>query len=38
VVIGGFHRSISLQPLSVSARRGFNLAVTARGLELELAR
>jgi len=38
VLIGGLHRSISLQPLSVSAQRGFNLAVAASGLELELAR
>jgi hypothetical protein len=38
VLIGGFRRSISLQPISVGAQTGLDLAVTASGLDLELAR
>ena len=38
VLIGGLANSISLQPISVGAQRGFNLAVTASGLELRYAR
>ncbi len=36
--IKGSHRSIALQPLSVGAQKGFDLAVTASGLKLEAAR
>jgi hypothetical protein len=34
VLIGGFANSITLQPVSVGAQRGFNLAVAASGLDL----
>ena len=36
-LIGGLRRSITLQPLSVGAQQGFNLAVAVSGLELEYA-
>jgi hypothetical protein len=38
VLVGGSRHSITLQPLSVGAQEGFDLAVTASGLELEPAR
>lgn len=38
VLVGGLERSISLQPISVGAQRGFNLALAVSGLELELVR
>ena len=38
VLVGGFKRSIALQPVSVSAQKGYGLAVAVSGLELELAR
>ena len=38
VLVGGFRRSISLQPVSVGAQKGLNLAVAVSGLELERAR
>lgn len=37
-LIGGWRHSITLQPLSVGAQEGFDLAVTASGMELEAAR
>jgi len=37
-LIGGFQGSITLQPLSIGAQQGLNLAVTASGLELHPAR
>jgi hypothetical protein len=36
-LIGGFQRSIALQPLSVGTQTGFNLAVAVSGLELGYA-
>ncbi len=33
-LVGGSRHSMTLQPLSVGAQEGFNLAVTASGLEL----
>jgi len=38
VLIGGFQRSISLQPVSVGAQKGFDLAVAVSGLELDFVR
>jgi hypothetical protein len=38
VLIGGFERSIMLQPLSVGAQRGLDLALAIGGLELQSAR
>jgi hypothetical protein len=38
VLVGGFRRSITLQPVSVGAQKGFDLAVAVSGLELESAR
>ena len=38
VLIGGFRRSITLQPVSVGAQKGFDLAVAVSGLELEYGR
>jgi len=38
VLVGGFQRSISLQPLSVGAQKGLDLAVAVGGLELEATR
>jgi hypothetical protein len=38
VLVGGSRSSITLQPLSVGAQKGFDLAVTASGLTLESAR
>ena len=38
VLIGGFRRSITLQPISVGTQTGFDLAVAVSGLELEPAR
>jgi hypothetical protein len=38
VLVGGSRSSIALQPLSVGAQKGFDLAVTASGLTLESAR
>jgi hypothetical protein len=38
VLIGGFHRSITLQPLSVGAQGGLDLALAVGGLELNAAR
>lgn len=38
VLVGGFKRSIALQPISVGAQEGYGLAVAISGLELELAR
>jgi hypothetical protein len=38
VLVGGFGNSITLQPLSVGAQRGLNLAVAASGLELHSVR
>ncbi len=38
VLIGGFRRSITLQPLSVGSQTGLDLAVAVSGLELEVAR
>ena len=37
-LVGGSRHSITLQPVSVGAQRGFDLAVTASGLELHPAR
>lgn len=37
-LVGGSRHSITLQPLSVGAQKGFDLAVTASSLELEAAR
>lgn len=37
-LVGGFRKSIALQPLSVGTQRGFDLAVAVSGLELEYAR
>lgn len=37
-LVGGSEHSITLQPLSVGAQQGFDLAVTASGLELEPVR
>jgi hypothetical protein len=37
-LIGGFGESIALQPLSIQAERGANLALTVSGLELRPAR
>lgn len=34
VLIGGFRRSITLQPVSVGTQRGFDLALAVSGLEL----
>lgn len=34
-LIGGSHRSITLQPLSVGAQKGLDLAVAVSGLELD---
>ncbi|MCK9915901.1 DUF992 domain-containing protein [Microbacteriaceae bacterium K1510] len=36
-LIGGFRRSIALQPLSVGTQTGVNLAVAVTGLDLEYA-
>ncbi len=38
VLLGGWHNSIALQPLSIGAQKGFDLAVTASGLELDSVR
>jgi hypothetical protein len=38
VLVGGFRRSITLQPVSVGAQRGLDVALAVSGLELELAR
>ena len=38
VLVGGFRHSITLQPVSVGAQRGLDLAVAVSGLELEHAR
>lgn len=38
VLVGGSHRSITLQPLSVGAQGGLDLALAVSGLELERAR
>jgi hypothetical protein len=38
VLVGGFGNSITLQPLSVGAQRGLNLAVAVSGLELHSVR
>lgn len=38
VLVGGFRRSISLQPVSVGAQTGLDLAVGVSGLQLELVR
>ena len=38
VLVGGFERSISLQPVSVGAQQGFDLAVAVSGMELEFVR
>lgn len=37
-LIGGFRRSITLQPLSVGTQKGFDLAVAVSGLELSYVR
>lgn len=37
-LIGGSNRSITLQPLSVGAQQGLDLAVAVSGLQLEYAR
>lgn len=37
VLVGGFQRSIALQPLSIGTQRGLNLAVGVGGLELQYA-
>jgi len=36
-LVGGFRRSIALQPLSVGTQTGVNLAVAVTGLDLEYA-
>lgn len=36
-LVGGFRRSIALQPLSVGAQRGVNLALGVSGMDLEYA-
>ncbi|MEI8277123.1 MAG: DUF992 domain-containing protein [Hyphomicrobiales bacterium] len=38
VLIGGFGRSITLQPMSVGTQTGLNVAVAVSGLDLESAR
>ncbi len=38
VLVGGSHRTVSLQPLSVSGQAGINLALGVAGLTLRLAR
>lgn len=38
VLVGGFKRSITLQPVSVGAQEGYDLALAVSGLELELTR
>lgn len=38
VLVGGFKRSITLQPVSVGAQEGYGLAVAVSGLELEVTR
>jgi hypothetical protein len=38
VLVGGFRHSITLQPVSVGAQKGLDLALAVSGLELELAR
>ncbi|MFN3658146.1 MAG: DUF992 domain-containing protein [Pseudolabrys sp.] len=38
VLIGGFRRSITLQPVSVGTQTGLDLALAVSGLELELDR
>lgn len=38
VLVGGLRRSISLQPVSVGAQKGYDLAVAVSGLELEWLR
>lgn len=38
VLVGGFRRSITLQPISVGTQTGLDLAVAVSGLELELVR
>jgi len=38
VLVGGLNRSIALQPVSVGAQRGLDLAVAVSGLRLSLAR
>jgi len=37
-LIGGFRRSITLQPLSVGAQKGLDLAVAVSGMELDYVR
>ena len=37
-LIGGSHRTVTLQPLSVQAQAGLNLAVGVAGLTLHPAR
>jgi hypothetical protein len=38
VLVGGFRRSITLQPVSIGSQTGLDVAVAVSGLELELAR
>jgi hypothetical protein len=38
VLVGGFERSISLQPISVGAQQGLDLALAVSGLELDFVR
>ena len=38
VLVGGFGRSITLQPVSVGSQTGLNVAVAVSGLDLESAR
>ena len=38
VLVGGFRKSISLQPISVGAQKGLDLALAVSGLELDFIR
>jgi hypothetical protein len=38
VLVGGFHRSVSLQPLSLTTQEGLSAAATVTGLELRPTR
>ena len=38
VLVGGFRKSISLQPVSVGAQKGLDLALAISGLELDFVR
>jgi hypothetical protein len=38
VLVGGFRRSVTLQPVSIGAQTGLDLALAVSGMELELAR